>query len=505
MLSFIDRLIDRITMYRLVLYYLLALLGGAFLLGMFKVIAVDPTALAFSAVLITAASWVANRVFARVFGAIPNLESVFITALILMLILDPTTATDLKGVGLLIFASVWAMASKFILSVRRRHVFNPAALGVALPGLLLDQPATWWVSGVIWLLPIVLVGGVLLVRKLRRFDLVAAFAAANILTTLVTSAPSEYVNQLQITLLHSPFFFFAFIMLTEPLTAPQQKLWRVVYGALVGLLASPSIAIAGYYFTPEVALLVGNLLTLAVSPAGRVILTLERIEKAADGVFDFVFSPDRRLAFAAGQYLEWTMPVRRPDDRGNRRYFTIASSPTEDEVRLGVKFYPDGSAFKRELSELQPGDTIAASQLAGSFTLPTDADKKLVFIAGGIGITPFRSMLVELLDHNEPRTITVLYGNGRVTDIAYADILEEARVRLGIETHYAVMNPAGATPGMVVGFIDEAMIERTVPDFRERTFYISGPQPMVAAEKRLLRRMGVPPWQIKTDFFPGLA
>jgi glycine betaine catabolism B len=505
MMSFIDRLTDRITMYRLVLYYLLALLGGAFLLGMFKVIAVDPTALAFSAVLITAASWVANRVFARVFGAIPNLESVFITALILMLILDPTTATDLKGVGLLVFASVWAMASKFILAARRRHIFNPAALGVALPGLLLDQPATWWISGVVWLLPIVLVGGVLLVRKLRRFDLVLAFGAANLLATLVTSAPSEYLGQLQISLLHSPFFFFAFVMLTEPLTAPQQKLWRVVYGALVGLLASPNVAIAGYYFTPEVALLVGNLLTLLVSPAGRVTLTLERIEKAADGVFDFVFSPDRRLAFAAGQYLEWTMPVRRPDDRGNRRYFTIASSPTEDEVRLGVKFYPDGSAFKRELSELQPGDTIAASQLAGSFTLPEDPEKKLAFIAGGIGITPFRSMLVELLDRNEPRAITVLYGNGRVSDIAYAEILDEARERLGIETHYAVMNPAGATPGMVVGFIDEAMIRRTVPDYLERTFYISGPQPMVAAEKRLLRRMGVPFWQIKTDFFPGLA
>ena len=505
MLNFIDRFIDRITMYRLVLYYLLALLGGAFLLGMFKVISIDPTALAFSAVLITGASWVANQVFARVFGAIPNIESVFITALILMLILDPTTATDLKGVGLLIFASVWAMASKFIIAARRRHIFNPAALGVALPGLLLDQPATWWVSGVIWLLPIVLIGGLLLVRKLRRFDLVGAFAAVNIVATLVTSAPSEYVGQLQIMAMHSPFFFFAFVMLTEPLTAPQQRLWRVLYGGLVGLLASPNISIAGYYFTPEVALLVGNLLTLAVSPAGRVVLTLERIEKAADGVFDFVFRPDRQLAFAAGQYLEWTMPVPRADDRGNRRYFTIASAPTEDEVRLGVKFYPKASAFKRELSELQIGDPIAASQLAGSFTLPADPDKKLVFIAGGIGITPFRSMLVELLDNNEPRPITVLYGNGRVKDIAYADVLNEAADRLGIETHYAVMDPAGATSDMTVGFIDEAMIKRTVPDYRERTFYISGPQKMVATEKALLRHMGVPAWQIKTDFFPGLA
>jgi len=505
MLAQIDRFIDRITMYRLVLYYLLALLGGAVLLGMAKVMAVDPTALVFSAVLITGACWVANQVFARVFGAIPNIESVFITALILMLILDPASATDLKGVALLGFVSIWAMASKFMLTLRRRHIFNPAALGVALPGLLLDQPATWWVSGIVWLLPIVLIGGLLLVRKLRRFDLVGAFAAANILTTLVTAAPGEYLNQLQLTLLHSPFFFFAFIMLTEPLTAPQQRLWRAVYGALVGFLASPAIAIGGYYFTPEVALLVGNLLTLAVSPAGRVMLTLERIEKAADGVFDFVFRPDRRLAFTPGQYLEWTMPVPHPDDRGNRRYFTIASAPAAEEVRLGVKFYPRASAFKRELSELRVGDTIAASQLAGSFTLPKDPERKLVFIAGGIGMTPFRSMLEELIADGEPRPIIVLYGNGRVADIAYAEVLEQAQSQLGIPTYHAVMDPKGASRDMTIGFIDEKMIRAKVPDFTERTFYISGPQVMVAAERKLLRRMGVPPWRIKTDFFPGLA
>jgi ferredoxin-NADP reductase/Na+-translocating ferredoxin:NAD+ oxidoreductase RnfD subunit len=505
MLTLIDRITDRITMYRLVFWYLAALLGGAFLLGMFRVIAVDPTALAFSAVLITGACWVSNIIFAKVFKAIPNVESVFITAFILTLIIDPTTATNLPGVGLLLFASVWAMASKFIFSIRRRHVFNPAAFGVALAGLALDQPATWWISGVQWLLPVALIGGILLVRKLRRFDLVLAFGLANLAATLATSAPDEYLTQLQFTLQHSPFFFFAFIMLTEPLTAPQTKLWRIVYGALVGVLAAPNIEVAGYYFTPEVALLVGNLLTLAVSPKGRLTLTLDRIEQAAAGAYDFVFRPDREFAFAAGQYLEWTMPVSHPDDRGNRRYFTIASAPTEEEVRLGVKFYPQASAFKRELATLKPGEQIIASQLAGSFTLPADTSKKLAFIAGGIGITPFRSMLRYLLDRHEARPITVLYGNTRVEDIAYGDVLDAARDELGITTYHAVMQPEGAARDMTIGFVDEAMIRRTVPDFDERIFYISGPQPMVSAVRKVLRRMGVPPWRIKTDFFPGLA
>jgi len=503
--EFLDRLIERTTMYRLVLYYLLALLGGTFLLGMFRIVAVEPTALVFSAVLIGVTCWVANRVFAQVFGAVPNSESVYITALILVLIIDPATATDLTGVGLLVFAAVWAMASKFIFAARGRHIFNPAAIGVALPGLLLGEPASWWISTVTWLLPVILIGGVLLLRKLRRFDLVLAFAATNLLVGILSAAPGEMLGQLRLTLMESPFFFFAFVMLTEPLTAPQQKAWRLIYGALVGLLAAPPIHLGSYYFTPEVALLAGNLLTFVTSPQGRVILTLERIEAAAGDAYDFIFRPDRQLAFSAGQYLEWTLPVKRPDERGNRRYFTIASAPTDDRVRLGVKFSADGSAFKQTLAELRPGQTMVASQLAGDFTLPRDRERKLVFIAGGIGITPFRSMLEQLLDENISRPIVVLYGNRSAREIAYRDVLDEAERRLRIPTYYAVLEPEGAAGGMKIGYVDEAMIRRAVPDFAERTFFISGPQPMVLATKQILRRMGVPFWRIKTDFFPGLA
>ena len=125
---------------------------------------------------------------------------------------------------------------------------------------------------------------------------------------------------------------------------------------MVGALAAPNVAIAGYYFTPEVALLAGNLLTLIVSPQGRVVLTLDRIEQAAAGVYDFVFRPDRPLAFAPGSISNGRCRSESSDSRGNRRYFTIASAPTEEAVRLGVKIVPEGSAFKRGLSQLQPGD-----------------------------------------------------------------------------------------------------------------------------------------------------
>jgi len=139
MIAAIDRLIDRITMYRLVLWYLLALLGAALSLGALHMIAVNPMALALSAVLVLAGGWIANQIFARIFAATPNIESVYITGLIIVLIMDPAPLGNLSAAGAIVFASAWAMASKFILSLRRRHVFNPAALGVALPALLSVQ------------------------------------------------------------------------------------------------------------------------------------------------------------------------------------------------------------------------------------------------------------------------------------------------------------------------------------------------------------------------------
>jgi Na+-transporting NADH:ubiquinone oxidoreductase subunit NqrB len=159
MITFVDRFIDRITMYRLVFWYLVVLVAAAAALGAIHVIAIDPVALLLSTVLVIAGGWIVNRIFAWIFGAIPNAESVYITGLIIVLIMDPAPLTDLTAAGAMVAASGWAMASKFILSVRKRHVFNPAALGVALPGLLLDHPATWWVSGQLWLMPLVVIGG----------------------------------------------------------------------------------------------------------------------------------------------------------------------------------------------------------------------------------------------------------------------------------------------------------------------------------------------------------
>lgn len=153
---------------------------------------------------------------------------------------------------------------------------------------------------------------------------------------------------------------------------------------------------------------------------------------------------------------------------------------------------------------MQPGDQVVASQLSGDFTLPRDPNKKLVFIAGGIGITPFRSMIQYLLDTGERRPITVLYSARTPEDAVYRDLLDRAQYELGIKTVY-VFNDASARQPGAAQTINADTIMREVPDYKERTFYISGPQGMVASFKNMLTSMGVSRTSIRTDYFPGFA
>jgi len=505
MIRMIDRLLNHITMYRLMLYYAGGLVAVTFGLGLSKTVPEEPTALAFSLVLITAVCWLTNRLFAYLFKVPVNTESIYITALILALILPSATAANLMGVAGLALASAVAIASKFLLAIGRKHIFNPVAIGVVASAYVLDQPATWWVGGNLLLLPFVLAGGLLVVRKVQRFDMIGTYVLANLATTAATTSPDMYVEALKQSLLYSPLLFAGFAMLTEPLTAAHAKWARLVYGAIVGALSSPNVNIAGFYLTPELAFLAGNVFAWAVSPKGRHKLTLLRIEKIASGCYDFVFKPDRELAFRPGQYLDWTLAVRGPDDRGNRRPFTIASGPAEDGVRLGVKFYPASSAFKRSLATMKPGDVIYGSHLAGTFTLPRDPKKKLAFIAGGIGVTPFRSMVSDLLARGDRRSVVMLYGVNAAKEVAYGSLLDRAERELGLRTVYAVANGDVRGSNVHPGFIDDVLIKREIPDFKERIFYLSGPQVMVSRFQDVLKELGVARSRIKVDFFPGFA
>ena len=204
--------------------------------------------------------------------------------------------------------------------------------------------------------------------------------------------------------------------------------------------------------------------------------------------------------------MEWTLSHDHPDDRGNRRYFTLASSPTENTIRLGVKFYKNGSTYKNALLKMEGATKIVAAQLAGDFVLPKDAKKKLVFVAGGVGITPFRSMLKYLTDKNEPRDIIMFYSNRKADEIVYKDVIEDAQRKLGIKTIYTLTdhNHEQNWKGQE-GRINAAMIMKHVIDYKDRLFYISGPQTMVASTEVELKSIGVKDSHIIKDFFPGLV
>jgi ferredoxin-NADP reductase len=359
------------------------------------------------------------------------------------------------------------------------------------------------------MLPFVLAGGVLIMRKIRRERMVISFFAATTASTILYSILGKVsvITSLHNMVLSSSIFFLGFVMLTEPLTSPPTANKQTWYAVIVGFLLPPQVHILNFYSTPELVLLIGNAFAYLVSPKTKLFPVLKQKFKIATNTAEFVFNPGRKFAYQPGQYLEWTLEHTGTDSRGSRRYFTLASSPTELDLRIGVKFYDKGSSFKQALLDVDQDTLIVASQLAGDFVMPKDPTKKLVFIAGGIGITPFRSMVKYLIDKNDTRTVTLLYSARTESDIAYKSVFEEARDSIGINTIYTVTdsNATISSPHTVVGSITGRLIEQAVPDYLERIFYISGTHAMVTAMRDILMELGVSHSNIKVDFFPGYA
>lgn len=487
MFKVVDDFLNGITMYRLMLYVLVGLVGVAIILSFFRLLPFDPITLSLSAVFLTIVCWSANTILARIFKVPTNFESVFITALILTLILTPFNIINFFLIAII------SQASKYLIAVNRKHLFNPAAFAVAISAIMLNFSASWWV-GTALMVPFVFIGGILIARKLQRFNLVLSFLVIALILVLGMSLirGDNIISAAQNIILETPMIFFAFVMLTEPLTTPPTKLKQILYGGLVG--------IGFWQMTPEIALLIGNIFSYIVSPKERLLLFLKEKIRLAPNIYEFIFeqSQKRKKAnFLPGQYMEWTLGYPNPDSRGNRRYFTIAASPTEENLHIGVKFYPDSSTFKKKLINLSGGEKIIVGQLAGEFTLPKNSNEKFCFIAGGIGITPFRSMIKYLLDTNQKRDIILLYSNKTAEEIVYKDIFNQAFKKLGIKTVYAVTETDG--------YIDAKKIEQEVSDYKDRIFYISGPHSMVDVFINTLKRMGIPSNQIKVDFFPGYS
>ncbi|MDB5169083.1 MAG: hypothetical protein JWO41_439 [Candidatus Saccharibacteria bacterium] len=500
-MNIIERFLNSVTMYRLVVYSLSILVGLALVFSFLGRLSSSPTSLIVSLSLILTSAYVTDRLFGRIFRVPTNMESSLITALILFLIVSPAHSL---GAGFsLALAGAVSSASKFLLAWNGKHIFNPAALAAALLSISGLQAVTWWVgSSVLW--PFALVLGVAVVWKIRRMPLLATFAAVSIALQLALfiHGHQPLVINMKHALLASPLIFLGTIMLTEPATMPPRRNLQMVFGALVAMLYVTAWEVGPFIIHPEIALLLGNLFAYAVSPKFRMRMQLKEVQKISDHVYNYIFQPERPFTFQPGQYMEWTLANIPYDSRGNRRTFTIASSPTEPDVHLGLKYYEPASTFKAAFFDLKPGDSIYASQLAGNFTLSGNETQKLAFIAGGIGITPFRSMLKYITDKNIQSDITLLYVVSDPQEFAYTQQIREA-LPVGVKAIPVVTNLSYQAPGVVTAKVTADLISKLVPDYAERTFYISGPNNMVDGTKHHLHCLGVTGSKVKTDHFSG--
>lgn len=508
-MKFIDELLNKITMYRLTVYYLIFLLGTAMVLSFFKFLSYSPLDILIDISIAVAVCYIANYVFAKFVGAVTNIESVFITALILVLIVPVKFPLNLS---FLMLASGVAMASKYILTIDKRHVFNPAAFAVASISLLSpEHTAVWWVGTPV-MLPFVLFGGLLLLRKIRRETLVLSFISAYLIIVAIGSFINSgsipaIITSWKLGIFDSAIFFFMFVMLTEPLTSPATEKLQGIYGYVTALLyATPQLRIIGFSVTPEIALCLSNVFSYIVNPNYRLVLKIKSKKQVSPDTVVFAFNKQKDFKFISGQYMEWTLPHQNVDSRGNRRYFSISSSPTEDEIAMTIKFYNPSSSYKKELLGLDENRQIIAAQVAGDFTLPRDLKMPMVFIAGGVGIAPFRSMVRYIIDKNLQTDIILLFTNRTREDILFADVFEKAKQN-GVKTIYNLTDMGKVPQGWQgsVGYITDQSIKSLIPDYKNRKYYLSGPQLMVQRFEQSLLTAGVDKSRIKTDFFPGYS
>ena len=494
-------------MYQVVIGGLLLLALHAFLGSVLGRVFMRSTDLLALFVTVVGVSLGANALFARVLGAPRNDASTLITALIAFFLLWPQATWFDVGVAAL--ASVFAIASKYVLAYRKQPLVNPVAFGVFVIGLMGFPAVVWWV-GTPWMLPLVILVGGAIVWKIRRPSLAFGAILGSIGVTLVRAimAGQGAVDTLTGHLLSWPILFFATVMVTEPQTAPGRGWQQWLYGAGVGALSATPFHVGPIFSSPELALLLGNLAAFGVSMRQRLVLTLVSKQELAKNTVEYTFSTPYKPTFLAGQYLEWTLPHADPDARGIRRYFTISSAPSEEVIRLGVRLATaNGSSFKRALEALPVGGTVFASQRAGDFVLPVDTSVPMVWIAGGIGITPFISMVRELLIRGERRTIVLFFANARAEDVAYREVLDRAERELGMRVVYAFSEEGQQMQGkdVVHGFLTKEVLMHYAPMCAQSIVYISGPSGMVTAYKALAQQVGVSRSRIKTDYFPGFA
>ncbi len=535
-------------MYSLVVYVLLIYVAASFPLAYFGKIAFTPISLLYSLIILFSIclglNFICSKILKLTYGtSVPlpfQYESSIITAITLYLILVP--AEDTNTIISLCVAAVVATLSKYILVCRNTHIFNPAALGIFVSSSLFGLGTAFWWVGNIYFFPLVLLGGLIILQKTRRYALVISALIATLLGAFLTSYYNDFnfVYVIYSVFVAGPAIYFLSPMLQEPHTITKNKFQQILYGFLIVILptvfAIMSWKIGWISMDFTLALLIGNLFSFIISHRMRLVLKLKEIKKLNDVVSEFVFVPlsegeglgVRPFKFKAGEYMEWALPHVNADSRSIRRYFTISSCPSDiknkGEIAFTTKFPVEDkknkmSSFKKALQNLKVGDKIYATQLGGDFLLPNNKSKNLCLIAGGIGVTPYISQIrsendlqIEKPNAKSVRNVTLFYSARSMNEVAYLDLFKEViskntiNLRVILVIGDGVVGLSGQESKNIFiesGHLNDVILNKYLQDFKNTEFYLSGPNIMVDKLCTTLGECKIHNSKIHTDYFPG--
>ncbi|HEX2567852.1 MAG TPA: FAD-dependent oxidoreductase [Burkholderiales bacterium] len=234
-------------------------------------------------------------------------------------------------------------------------------------------------------------------------------------------------------------------------------------------------------------------------------ITLLRREEVAAGTSAFYFRKPPGFSFDAGQNALFTL-VDPPetDAQGPSRPFTIASAPHEPELMIATRMRD--SAFKRVLKSAAPGLKLEMDGPAGVMVLHDEIARPAVFLAGGIGITPFLSMARHAATNALPHRIHLFYSNRRPEDAAFLDelrALEKSNPNYRLVATMAEAQKSSQPWRGETGFIRRDMLERHLPDLRAPVYYFAGPPGMAMAMQSMLTEIGISENDMRSEEFYG--
>ncbi len=214
-------------------------------------------------------------------------------------------------------------------------------------------------------------------------------------------------------------------------------------------------------------------------------------EKVARDTYSFYFTPEKPVSFVAGQFIELFL-TDHAHNHAQKRWFTLSSSPSENRLAITTRINPSTTSdYKRALFHLSPQVKLKMANPMGDFVLPVDSAIPLIFIAGGIGCTPFRSIIKELGDKREKRNIRLLHAVRHKEEAAFQDVFGV------LGDNYIVLETAKSGP----------LSTKDILSFSSHNpscyYYVSGPEPMVEALYSELQKQGVQKNRILGDYFPG--